>query len=320
MSSTYTERINFIQKILGKGNISRDGNDITLNCPFCQEQGKKKLAVNLENWKFHCWVCSSKGNSLIPIIRKFGSRESLDFYRANYLNDKILSADMIEMEHKVSVPDGYVPIPLLESARDPDVKSVLRYLANRSITEEIIWKYRVGVSPDFSHRGRAIFVSLDTEGEVNYFVSRTSDKKSKYRYINATADKTSIIFNDIDIDWDKKIYLVEGVFDLIALGENGTCLLGSALPETSLLFKKIVANQSDVVLCLDSDMTRKIGRIADLLVEYGCDVSIMDTSSAKDIAEMSQDQRDHAKSNLQMWNMTTSFKYKIANIKSGSMI
>lgn len=306
--------------MLGKGNVSRDGSDITVNCPFCQEQGKKKLAINLENWKFHCWVCSSRGNSLIPIIRKYGSRESLDFYRANYLNDRILSADLDDIEHKVTVPDGYVPIPLLRNLRDPDVKAVIRYLNSRSITEELIWKYRIGVSSEPSHRARAIFVSLDTEGEVNYYISRTSDKKSKYRYINATADKTSIIFNDIDVDWDKPLYLVEGVFDLIALGENGTCLLGSSLPESSLLFKKIVANQTDVILCLDSDMTRKIGRIADMLVEYGCNVSVMDTSAAKDIAEMTQEQRDEAKSNLQAWNMSTSFKYKIAGIKSGSMI
>ncbi len=320
MSSTFTERINFIQKTLGKGQLSRDGNDITVACPFCKSPGKKKLAINLENWKFHCWVCSSKGNSLVPLIRKFGTRDELDYYRSHYLNDKLLIADSHVMDEKVRLPDGFEPIVTISNRKDPDLRSIIRYLSKRGITEEILWKFRVGVSSDPKYRLRAIFTSLDTEGEVNYFVSRTADLNNRYRYLNASTDKTSIVFNDIDIDWDKTIYLVEGVFDLISLGENGTCLLGSSLTENSLLFKKIVANQTDVVLCLDSDMATKTGKIADLLSSYGCIVSVMNTSIAKDIAEMTEDQLVYAKSNLIQWNETQSFKYKISNIKSGSML
>jgi DNA primase len=188
------------------------------------------------------------------------------------------------------------------------------------LSEHDLWRYRVGFSTEGKYARRAIFSSLDTDGEVNYFVSRSVDNNPRLRYLNATADKTSIVFNDIDIDWDKKIYLVEGVFDLIALKENGTCLLGSTLTENSLLFKKIVANEAEVILCLDNDMVRKTGKIADLLTQYGCEVSIMDTSSAKDIAEMSQGQLENAKAGIAQWDLRSSFSYKIANIKSGSLI
>ena len=321
MSSTYTERINFIQKTLGKGIISRDGNDLTISCPTCGSAAKKKLAINLETWKYHCWVCSARGNSLVSLLRKYSTRDVVDFYRSHYLNDKILSAD-IEFQHeeKIQLPDGFCPISTLKSQKSPDVKAVIRYLNQRNITESDFWKYRIGVAQETRYTRRAIFASLDADGEVNYFVTRSADANSRFRYLNATTDKTAIIFNDIDIDWDKPLHLTEGIFDLIALKENGTCLLGSSLSESSLLFKKIVANEADVIICLDNDMTKKIGKISDLLTSYGCNVSIMNTSSAKDIADMTKEQLDYAKSTIEQWNMKSSFHYKIANIKSGSIL
>jgi len=321
VSSTFTERINFIQKTFGKGVLSRDGNDITVACPSCNQSSKKKLAINLETWKFHCWVCSARGNSLVPILRKHFSRDIVDYFRSHYLNDKILTDyDGTQEPETVSLPEGFVPLVSKQGKLSPDDKAVIRYLKSRGLTERDLWKYRIGSTNAGKFTRRAIFSSLDQTGDVNYYVSRSVDSNTRFRYLNATTDKTSIVFNDIDIDWDKTIYLVEGIFDLIALKENGTCLLGSSLTERSLLFKKIVANHSNVVLCLDYDMKNKIGKIADLLTSYDCDVSIMDTSSAKDIAEMTQDCLDHAKNHIKKWSMTESFQYKIANIKSGSML
>lgn len=320
MSSTFTERISFIQRNFGKGVLSRDGSDITISCPNCKTPGKKKLAINLETWKYHCWVCSSKGNTIASLLRKFRSREEVDYFRSHFLHDKIFAVDTPQHEEKLELPDGFSPIVTLKNISNPDYKAVVRYLAKRNITEFDCWKYRIGVSSDSRFSRRAIFASLDSSGDLNYFLGRSADLNSRIRYVNANADKTAIVFNDIDIDWDKPLYLVEGIFDLIALKENGTCLLGSSISENSLLFKKIVANDADVILCLDQDMTQKTGRIADLLTNYGCNVSIMDTSCAKDIAEMSNEQLCEAKSSLRKWDMTSSFKYKIANIKSGSLI
>ena len=320
MSSTFTERINFVQRTLGKGQISRDGSDITVRCPSCGDSQKKKLAINLETWKYHCWVCGLKGNTLVSLLKKHGDRSQIDEFRVTFLNSRILISDAIPTEEqKVELPDGFTPLVTCLSSKNPNVRAIKRYLEKRGLTERELWKFRVGVSESGKFSRRPIFASLDTDGELNYYVSRTIDGKSGLRYLNSTADKTGIVFNDCDIDWDKKVYLVEGIFDLIALKENGTCLLGSSISENSLLFKKIVANESDVVLCLDNDMLKKTGRIADLLESYGCNVEVMNTSAAKDIAEMNPDQLEYSKSALTKWNLAASFKYKIAAIKSGSM-
>ena len=320
MSSTYTERISFIQRTLGKGQISRDGNDITVRCPTCGDSQKKKLAINLETWKYHCWVCSLRGNSLVSLFKKQGNRQHLEEFRVTFLNSKIISSGLdVDLDEKVDLPDGFIPLVGVSDGKTPNLRAVRKYLQNRGLTEQDMWRYRVGFSDQGRYARRAIFASLGADGLLNYYVSRSIDSKAGLRYLNSTADKTSVIFNEVDIDWDKKIYLVEGVFDLIALKENGTCLLGSSIPEKSLLFKKIVANEADVVLCLDNDMATKTGKIADLFTSYGCNVEIMNTSLAKDIGAMSQEQLQYCKQTLTKWDMTASFKYKISSIKSGSM-
>lgn len=320
MIATYTERLQFIQTNFGKGLISRDGNDVTVSCPFCKDSSKKKLAISLETWKYHCWVCSARGNTLVSALKKFKSREVVDYYRVHFLNASLLIADIEEAEDKIELPEGYTPLATIGKANHPDVRAAIRYLERRGITEREIWKFRIGITTEGKFTRRVIFPSLDHAGDLNYFLGRSIDPKSKFRYMNASTDKSGIIFNDVEIDWDKPLYLVEGIFDHIALAENGTCLLGSTLTTNSLLFRKIVANETDVVLCLDSDMTQKIGKISDLLTSYGCNVKIMDTSSAKDIAEMTPEQLDYAKATIEDWNMRSSFRYKISNIKSGSLL
>ena len=320
MISTYTDRLRFIQEQFGKGVISRDGNDVTVACPFCNDKTKKKLAISLETWKYHCWVCSSRGNTLVSALKRFRNRDVVDYYRTHFLNASLLTTDDATFEEKLQLPDGFVPLMCLDTKKHPDIRAACRYLNQRGLTERDIWRYRIGVTHEGNFARRVIFPSLDSSGDLNYYLGRSIDLKSRLRYVNAHTDKSAIIFNDVDVDWDKTVYLVEGIFDLIALRENGTCLLGSSLGEKSLLFRKIVANEADVVLCLDNDMQQKIGKIADLLTSYGCKVSVLDTSAAKDIADMTPGQIEHAKSTIRAWDIKQSFRYKISNIKSGSIL
>jgi len=100
---------------------------------------------------------------------------------------------------------------------------------------------------------------------------------------------------------------------------NTVCLLGSSLPESSLLFKKLVANECDVILALDSDVQAKAARIADMLCKYGCPVKMFPLCGSKDVGSMTPEQLDDADANLVKWTLTTSLISKIGNIRSGSM-
>jgi DNA primase len=99
--------------------------------------------------------------------------------------------------------------------------------------------------------GRIIVPSFDSKGELNYYIARSWNPKSKMKYMNPEAEKEKIIFDEHLIDWDKNIYLVEGVFDAFFL-PNSIPMLGKYISE--LLFTKIYTQATkDIIICLDGD-------------------------------------------------------------------
>ena len=319
MQATFTEKISFVEKNFGKGIISRSGNDIAVSCPVCKDTKKKKLSISLTSWSFHCWVCGEKGKTLLPVLRKCYSKDTVAQYRRDFLGQKFDLESIEPVEQVFEYPDGFTPIACLLESKNPNVRSVIAYLKSRGLLESDFYRYRVGMTPSGKDPRRVFFISLDDEGNENYFVSRSIDDKSRLRYVNSTIDKTKIIFNECEIDWDSPVYLVEGVFDLIRLGKNGACLLGSTLPENSALFRRLVANECDVVLALDSDAVQKSNKIADSLMSYGCNVKIFPLGSEKDVGSMTKDQIDLCDKSLRQWSEKSSLLSKISLIRSGSV-
>jgi DNA primase len=320
VQATFTEKISFVEKTFGKGITSRSGNDIAVSCPICKDTKKKKLSISLTNWSFHCWVCGEKGHTIVPVLRKCFSRETTNLFRQKFLNQKAERETEAEPEEKAfEYPEGFVPLVEVLESRNPNIRSVIAYLRSRDLKDSDFYKYRIGVTPKGRDPRRVFFISLDESGEENYFVSRSIDDKSKQRYVNSTVDKTKIVFNECEIDWDEPVFLVEGIFDQIRLGKNSACLLGSTLSESSLLFRRLVENECNVILALDSDALEKSNRIADSLIKYGCNVSIFPLFDSKDVGSMSREQIERSISCLKLWNGKTSLLSKIGLIKSGSM-
>lgn len=321
MEPTITEKVAFIERVFGKGVISRSGEDIAVSCPICKDSKKKKLSISLSSWGFHCWVCNEKGRTLVPILRKTKTKETTDFYRQKFLNEKAFNtSEATEEIETFQYPDGFVPIVNLLGSRQPNVRSAISYLKGRGLTENDFYKFRVGMTPGEKDSRRVYFVSLDSDGDENYFVSRSIDDKSKYRYLNSKVDKSSIVFNECDIDWDSPIFLVEGVFDQIGLKRNSAVLLGSTLPESSLLFRRLVLNESHVIVSLDADAAGKAKRIADSLTEFGCRVQIMNTPGGTDLGSMSRVQIEDSIKNIRDWNQKVSLLSRINSIRSGSIL
>lgn len=320
MQATFTEKIRFVESVFGKGIVSRSGNDIAVSCPICKDSKKKKLAISLVSWGFHCWVCDSKGKTLVPILRKCYNRDVTNLYRQKFLDQRPeRHADDVEEEKKFEYPEGFVPIVSLLDSKNPNVRSSIAYLKSRDVSISDFYKYRIGLTPAGKDPRRVFFISLDLAGEENYYVSRSIDEKAKQRYVNSNVDKMKIVFNESEIDWDSPVFLVEGVFDQIRLGMNSACLLGSTLPESCLLFQKLVLNECEVVLALDSDAQEKSNRIADSLMNYGCKVSILPLLGCKDIGSMTKDEIAESIASIRSWDQKTSLLSKISMIRSGSL-
>ena len=92
------------------------------------------------------------------------------------------------------------------------------------------------------------------------------------KYENCDVKRGDVIFDEMNIEWDKELVLVEGPFDLMKCRMNATCILGSSISEQSLLHDKILYNETPVVLMLDSDMKEKTIYLAKRFMSYGISV------------------------------------------------
>ena len=318
--NTITDRINFIRKAFGSCSIDRTGKNAAVRCPSCDsDKEKKKLSINLDTWQAHCWVCGLKGKTVFPILKKFCDAKYADIFSEHFTEYKLNTDHTVSTANeKLSLPESFLFLGNPNNARDPDVRSCLRYLKKREVNEKDVWYFKLGTASNGRHRRRVIIPSFDTSGNLNFFVGRSIDSDGKYKYINADVNKKLIIFNEHNIDWSEELTLVEGPFDLMKCNENATCLLGSSLTEGMLLFERIITNRTPVLIAMDSDMRSKAQKIAMKLASFDCEVRILNLSEKRDVGEMSKEEFKKASVAAEHWSRSQSLKYKISEINSGS--
>lgn len=277
------------QLVLGSYEQRKD--EYLFHCPKCKHY-KKKLSLNFERNVYKCWVCEPtfSGNDISNLIRLYGTYEQLKTYKSYLHSNNSLLTELLAVKKKkitTSIPDEYI---FLLNEVDKDIYS---FLKNREITREDIFKWKIGFAKKGKYYKRAIFPSFNEYGECNYFVARATKEDFKIPYlIPDDVSKNDIIFNELNIDWTKPIYLTEGVFDAIKLGDNAIPLLGKTLSPNSLLLQKLYLYNPPIKLCLDSDLTKKgiVNRsiaIAELLMKYGIeDITIIDPFPWKDFGEI----------------------------------
>ena len=221
-----------------------------------------------------------------------------------------------DIQEKVTLPKNLVP--LYRKSSDPDVNAVRRYLLSRGFSMKDIFRWRVQTSTSGPYRRYALFPSFNSEGDVNYFLSRAIDE-GKIRYKNAKSKKSKIIFNEIDIDWTKPVYLVEGVFDAVKCPENTIPMLGSEISKPSALYEKLVRNQCKVIISLDSDAQTKAYKASKMLSSSGCEVYITESSADRDLGEMSKQEVLSILRRASRFDSYDMIRHKISDLRSGSI-
>jgi hypothetical protein len=290
---TVSDKVRFIESVFGTGNMARNGKNFAIWCPMCapRDKGKRKLVIRLEDDANHCWTCTWRARSLAPLLKKFAGMRDLIRYRDTFMNENVRSLWMdpedIETKKVIKLPDDFTLIPIADQ-RDPDTRSLIRYLtSSRNVTERDMWYYKLGRSNDPTWSRRVMIPSFNADGELNYLIGRAVDRQ-KRRYENEEVERTSIVFNEININWSKRLVICEGAFDMMKCGENATCLLGASLNENHLLFDRIVSNSTPIALALDSSAMKNALYIARKLEEYDIDVVLVDLGSHKDPGEMTK--------------------------------
>jgi len=251
--------VEILEDFLGKYRKHyKDKCQISFDCPVCsydvkgleKGDGKGNLEVNYRHHVYKCWACSETHEThgtINKLVRKYGARHHIKKYR-------LLIPDNIRPKHEnthtiTGLPREFTPLDI--NRQDTEYQKAITYLNKRNIDLNLIKKFNIGYANSGDYWGRIIFPSYDEDNEINYYLGRSYDKYSKLKYKNPEVSKMEIIFNEGKINWDSNIYLVEGVFDHIAI-PNSIPMLGKVLND--VLFKKLIDKaESKVIIVLDYD-------------------------------------------------------------------
>lgn len=231
--------------------------EVRFNCPFCQKLGKTPdskyhLYVSLSKGLFHCFRCESSGH--------------IDKLPTEYRNlIESLRTDLHVTESRPAQGEPALPPDLFsELPRDRvgDYMIVDKYLAKRlGVSPEELHKY---ISPDIysavldnSNELWVMVKSLDWMAQVDYFILR---KLSSKKYFNPpNTEKPLFKVNFSNIVKGGKIFIVEGVFDALAIAKEfdsvvAVALLGKSISSTQLAelvsFSDLI---NEIYICLDGD-------------------------------------------------------------------
>ena len=283
------EKLSILHNILGRSYKSND--EYLFTCPYCGHH-KNKFSVNVEKNVYKCWICDARGKSLFRLIKRFGDSRQLerwkqltgnfeDLNKINFLFQEEEKEE--EREAILEIPEGFKTLTRPSNSRS--YKAAMNYLTTRGIGRSDILRWKIGYCDSGRFKDRIIVPSFNLEGNLNYYIARTYAENYK-RYLNPSVSR-DIVFNELYLDFDREITIVEGVFDAIK-ANNAVPILGSTVRETSKVFKKILQNDTPVLLALDPDATKKTNSIRKLILKYGIEVRQIKYQDQRDLGEMTK--------------------------------
>ena len=244
--------LEILHDILGDEKLHYESKgQISFDCPICDEDRHKgNLEVNYFEHVYKCWSCGDENGTHGPLgklIDKWGNKKQKKIY--NLLQPEEHKPKE-KRKDRLRLPEGFTLFKD-SSLVYPVRRQAYNYLKQRGITDEMIEKYGMGFCDKGKFTGRVIIPSYDSEGELTYFIARSWNPHTKAKYMNPEAEKDIIIFNESLIDWNKDIFLCEGVFDALFL-PNSIAMLGKHMSELLLntLYDKAKGN---IIIALDGD-------------------------------------------------------------------
>jgi len=169
------------------------------------------------------------------------------------------------------LPSAFIPIGLSST---PKSSLYLSYLMNRGLSERDMALYRIGYADIGEYSGRIIIPSFDAHGMVNFFSARTVHDKVIPSYLLPDSSK-DIISNEHMVDWTKPVYLVEGIFDEIAIGPQAIALYGKFLQQ-ALALRLVERKPPIIYVCLDNDARKQALQLMKRLIGYDLVCSLLD--------------------------------------------
>lgn len=271
--------LGILHTVIGRSKPSTKGNH-AFHCPFCKHH-KPKLEVDIKSGVWHCWVCNEKGRTPTSLIRKLHASVALIKEMREYFPDGKTLIDEKSYD-KVELPKEYRTLTTTSTALT--YRQAKAYITRRGITEQDIIKYNIGYCETGKYANSIIIPSFDSNGQINYFISRSFEKEPKRKYNAPSCNKNNLIGLEYYINWKVPVILCEGIFDAIALKRNAVPLFGKTIPK-ALMLKLVESDVKTVYLALDKDALKEAINYAQQLINLGKDVYLIELNG-KDPSEI----------------------------------
>jgi hypothetical protein len=254
---------NLLEQVFGypKDNASTQ---MQFNCPECAKlnygvpDNKYNFEINISlntNGKYNkvckCWKCGTSG-PLFFIFKKFANKQQINEF-LKYENEPMVLSQI--KKYKIfGLPKEFISFNNIDK-NNPLHLEAYDYIKNkRKVTDSIIKKDKLGFCLEGFYKDRIIIPSYDLNGKLNFYVTRTY-KDDPYKYKLPKADKTEIIFNEKNINWNSTVYIVEAYFEYTTIPINTIVLLGKSLYDNIL--SKLIKYKPNVIIMLNPDAIDK---------------------------------------------------------------
>lgn len=267
MTASQTETVmKVLHNHLGRSTPHKNG-ERSFHCPFCNHH-KKKLQVNIDTQKWHCWVCNAKGQTVKSLLRKSKAPTHAfdaikDVYGDVYVRTISKSDNSI-----TTLPKEYKPLYLQRNT--PHYKNAIHYaLKVRNLTPIDIVKYEIGYCESGPYGGMLVVPSYDDDGFLNYFVGRSFyDVPMKHKNPAVSKDVIGLASH---INWKEPIVIVEGIYDAISTRRNVIPLFGKRILPT-LRSRILQERPPKLFLALDPDAYKDTYEEIEYFINNGIDV------------------------------------------------
>lgn len=215
----------------------QEGDEVVCKCPFHDDGGKPNLYVNSMTGLYYCFVCGARGKV------DSGTRPEMAEAAAN-LRSRL---------HRLREPESEI-----EVGHYPD-EWLLQFLPSpywseeRGFSERTIQRFHLGWDPVTGHLTIPIY---SMQGNVlGVIYRRTDDVKPKYLHPRGFRTSRHLFGSHLVVQRHRKVALVEGPLDAIALWDAGIpalALYGARLSDgQNELLKKL--GVQTVVVMTDND-------------------------------------------------------------------
>jgi DNA primase len=271
MTLNLLEVKHIIDEHLGSSMQHKKSGEISYYCPFCNHH-KRKLQVNINTQKWHCWTCDSKGQTITSLLRKSNApNQSYQKIKEIYGDNNFSNKNNFSRE-LVGLPEHYKPLYIPQST--PDYKNALHYAMQvRGLTPMDILRYEVGYCEQGPYAGMLIIPSYNDHNMINYYVGRSFYDNATIKHKNPPVTKDIIGF-DNQINWKEPIIIVEGAFDAIATKRNAIPLFGKIILST-LRNKILTEKVQKLYLSLDTDAFKSSVKEIEYFMNNGIEVCLV---------------------------------------------